>query len=73
MKAVDLSARVRGPVVVGLCAYGFASLVVRLIEAIVLRRAVGAAWPVWDVLLFLIAVAAAVVAFGYQQNARRSD
>ena len=58
MKAVDLADRLRVPVIAGLGAYGFASLLVRGIEAVVLRHAVGVAWPVWDILLFSMGVAA---------------
>ncbi len=54
MKAVDLADNLRRPIVVGLCAYGFASLLVRVVEAVVLRRAAGVAWPMWDVVLFAI-------------------
>jgi serine/threonine protein kinase len=54
MKAVDLAEKLQRPVVVGLCAYGFASLLVRTVEAVVLRRAAGVAWPVWDIVLFAI-------------------
>ena len=43
MKAVDLADNLRRPIVVGLCAYGFASLLVRVVEAVVLRRAAGVA------------------------------
>jgi serine/threonine-protein kinase len=59
MKAVDLAEKLRRPVMVGLCSYGFGSLLVRTMEAVVLRRAAGAAWPVWDVLLFFITAAGA--------------
>jgi hypothetical protein len=53
----------RRPVVVGLCAYGFGSLLVRLIESVLLRRAVGVAWPMWDVLLLAIAAMASAGAY----------
>jgi serine/threonine-protein kinase len=60
VKAVDLADQLRGPVVVGLSAYGFASLLIRLIEAVVLRHAVGIAWPYWDLALLGIVTIAAV-------------
>ncbi|MGK3984324.1 serine/threonine-protein kinase [Sorangium sp. So ce136] len=63
MKAVDLSDNLRRPIVVGLCAYGFASLLVRVVEAVVLRRAAGVAWPMWDVVLFGIGAVAAAGAY----------
>jgi serine/threonine-protein kinase len=58
VKAVDLAERLRRPVLVGLSAYGFATLMVRILESVLLRRAVGVAWPWWDVLLMVISVAA---------------
>jgi len=60
LKAMDLATKVRRPVVVALCAYGFGALLVRLIESVLLRRAVGVAWPVWDVILLVIAGIAAI-------------
>ncbi len=41
VKSLELSDTLRRPVLVGLSAYGFASLLVRLIEAVLLRHAVG--------------------------------
>ncbi len=72
VKAVALAERLRGPVLGGLCAYGFASLLVRVIESIVLRRAVGVAWPVWDLFLFIIGVIAAGGAFALGRNTRKA-
>jgi serine/threonine-protein kinase len=63
VKAVDLAEKLRRPVIVGLTAYGVASLLVRLIESVLLRHAVGVAWPWWDVILFLLGVCAAIGAF----------
>jgi serine/threonine-protein kinase len=71
MKAVDLADRLRRPVMVGLCGYGFASLLVRVIEAVALRRAAGVAWPVWDILMFLIGAAGATGAYLLFQSERR--
>ncbi len=71
VKAVDLAERIRRPVLVGLGAYGFGSLLVRLIETVLLRRAVGIAWPVWDLLLFVIGVAAAATAVSLAKAERR--
>jgi serine/threonine-protein kinase len=71
MKAVDLAEQLRGPVMVGLCAYGFASLLVRVVEAVILRRAAGVAWPAWDVLLFLIGGVAAIGAYLLARSERR--
>lgn len=55
-RVLELVRRWRWPVLVGLAAYGTGSLLVRVIETVLLRRAAGAAWPVWD--LFLVVVAA---------------
>jgi serine/threonine-protein kinase len=71
MKAVGLAEKLRVPVMVGLCGYGFASLLVRTIEAVLLRRAAGVAWPVWDVLMFLIAVTGAGGAYLVARGERR--
>jgi hypothetical protein len=54
VKAVELADQLKGSVLVGLSAYGFGALVVRLIESVVLRHAVGIAWPFWDLALFVI-------------------
>ena len=64
VKAVDLAEKLRRPVLVGLASYGFATLLVRLLEAVVLRHAVGVAWPYWDLLLLLVGAIAAVGAYG---------
>jgi serine/threonine-protein kinase len=63
MKAVDLADRLRGPVLTGLSAYGFGSLLVRILESVLLRHAVGVAWPVWDLLMVVIGMIAAGGAF----------
>jgi serine/threonine-protein kinase len=47
------------PVALGLGAYGFASLLVRFLETVVLCAAIGIAWPVWDLLLFLLGLGTA--------------
>ncbi len=51
------------PAFVGLAVYGFGTLVVRFLEVLVVRRAVGTAWPVWDILLALAALSSAGLAF----------
>lgn len=71
VKALDLSERLKLPVVVGLVAYGLGSLLVRFIEVVVLRRAVGVAWPVWDILLMLIGASAAFGALRLNEADRR--
>ncbi len=58
VKAVELASVIRRPALVGLTAYGFMTILVRVFEVVVLRRAAGVAWPVWDVLLFVVGAAA---------------
>jgi serine/threonine-protein kinase len=59
VKSVELADQLRGTVLVALSAYGFGSLLVRLIDAVILRHAVGVAWPVWDLALFAVGAVAA--------------
>ncbi|WP_437718630.1 serine/threonine-protein kinase [Sorangium sp. So ce448] len=66
-----LAPRLTTPVVLALVAYGTASLLVRLVEAVLLQRAIGIAWPVWDALLFLISVLAAGAAALFQWRGQR--
>jgi serine/threonine-protein kinase len=54
VKAVDLAEKIRGPVLGGLVAYGFATMLVRILDAVLLRRAAGVAWPWWDLVLLVI-------------------
>ena len=63
MKEVELADRLRTPVVVGLSGYGFATLLVRLTEIVVVRSAESWGWPVWDLLLVLIASVGAAGAY----------
>ena len=46
---------------VGLVTLGFGFLFVRFMETLLLHRAVGAAWPVWEVMLPLLAIAGALI------------
>jgi serine/threonine-protein kinase len=71
VKALDLCDRLKYPVVVGLVAYGLGSLLVRFIEIVVLRRAVGVAWPAWDILLMLIGGGASLAAFKMNEADRK--
>ncbi len=64
-RVLDLVKKLRWPVLVGLSAYGVGSLLVRVVETVLLRRAVGAAWPVWDLVMVLFGAAGA--AFAYMQ------
>jgi serine/threonine protein kinase len=73
VKAMHLSERIYRPVVAGLCGYGFASLFIRVIEGVVLRRAVAVAWPVWDLILFSITLAAALGAYALHSGELHKD
>ncbi|MGK4004848.1 serine/threonine-protein kinase [Sorangium sp. So ce1036] len=66
-----LAPRISTPIALGLLAYGVASLLVRLLEAVLLQHAIGIAWPVWDALLFVISVGAALAAAVYQWREQR--
>lgn len=70
VKAVDLADRIKTPVIVGLVAYGLGALLVRFIEVVLLRRAVGVAWPLWDILLLVIGGGAAGGAFLMDESER---
>ena len=71
VKSVALADRLRGPVLSGLCGYGFASMLVRVVESVALRRAVGVAWPVWDLILVAIGATAAAGAYALQKSQTR--
>jgi serine/threonine-protein kinase len=62
-KTVELATFLRRIVVGGFVTYGVASLAVRVIEAVLLRRAAGVAWPVWDLALVLMAGAGAAASW----------
>jgi serine/threonine protein kinase len=70
-KAMDLSDRLYRPVMIGLSGYGFASLFIRILESVILRRTAGVAWPVWDLLLFVVGFAAAAGAVALQEEERK--
>jgi serine/threonine-protein kinase len=71
-RAVELAERLRGPVTVGLASYGFATLLVRLLEVVLLHRAVGVTWAGWDVLLLFVGAGAAGAALWLEQQERRA-
>lgn len=62
-----LAERVRPPLRAALVAYGFASLFVRVLEVVLLGNGLGQAWPGWDILLALVAFAAAGAAFAHRR------
>jgi serine/threonine protein kinase len=57
-RAVQLAESLQRTVVAALVTYGAASLFVRVLESVVLRRAAGVAWPAWDVVMALVALVA---------------
>ena len=62
-KTVELAITLRRTVTTAFVTYGLASIGIHFLETLILRRAVGAAWPVWDVLLTLLAAGSATIAW----------
>ncbi|MBL9024216.1 MAG: serine/threonine protein kinase [Myxococcales bacterium] len=62
-KTVELATNMRRVVVSAFVTYGVAALTVHLVEAVVLRRAAGVAWPVWDLVAFAFAGVAAGITY----------
>jgi len=62
-KVIEAVAAVRDPVLVGLAASGCLAVLLRLIETVVLRTPTGITWPVWDLSVPLVGVAAAAGTF----------
>jgi serine/threonine protein kinase len=54
-KTVELAGLLKRAVLAALVSYGLLALTIRFVEALVLRRAAGIAWPVWDVVSVLLA------------------
>ncbi len=71
-RVLELARRIRTPILVGLTAYGTGSLLVRVVETVLLRRAAGAAWPVWDLFLVFVALAAAGAAYRFSASEARA-
>lgn len=73
VKAVDLADHLRRPVLIGLSTYGFASLLVRVIETVFLRHAGSIAWPWWDLILLVVGAAAVggAVALDHLESAKK--
>jgi serine/threonine-protein kinase len=70
-KAIDFASRLVPPVAAGLGAYGAASLLIRFLETVVIRHAIGVAWPVWDVLLLVIGLGAAIGTYRLDESERK--
>ncbi len=62
-KTVELAGSMRRVVVGAFVTYGVVSLTVHLIESVLLRRAAGVAWPVWDLIGFGFAAGAALATY----------
>jgi serine/threonine-protein kinase len=71
-RVLELVRRWRWPVIVTLAAYGTGSLLVRVIETVLLRRAAGASWPVWDLFMIVVAAVAASVTWSATRPARNA-
>jgi tRNA A-37 threonylcarbamoyl transferase component Bud32 len=71
-EAFDLSQKLADPVLVSVGLYGCASMAVVFLETLILRRAIGVASPVWDVMLFLISLGAATGTVVLQRLEKRS-
>ena len=61
-RSMDLAQKMRRIVLGAFVTYGLVAITIRFVEALVLRRAAGIAWPVWDVLSILISVGAGALA-----------
>ncbi len=70
-KTVELAITLRRTVTAAFVTYGLASIGVHFLETLILRRAVGAAWPMWDVLLTLLAGGSATLAWLSARAERR--
>ncbi len=57
-KTIELANVMRRGVVAAFVTYGLVSVTIRLTESLLLRRAAGVAWPVWDILALALAVSA---------------
>jgi predicted Ser/Thr protein kinase len=71
VREVELADRMRTPFVVALCGYGFATLLVRSLEVVVIRSAESWGWPAWDLLLFGIAAAGGLGAYLMNESEKR--
>ncbi|UQA57212.1 serine/threonine-protein kinase [Polyangium aurulentum] len=70
VKTMALAERVIPPIAAGLGAYGFASLLVRFMEGVVIGRLSNMGWPVWDVLLAAVGLGILLVAYLISEKQR---
>jgi serine/threonine-protein kinase len=69
-KTVELASSLRRSVTTAFVAYGLGSIGVHFVETLILRRAAGAAWPVWDLLLTIVAAGAAALGWMWARAER---
>jgi serine/threonine-protein kinase len=60
-KVLELSHRLRDPVLVGLATAGLLAILLRVVEGLFLRAPLGLTWPVWDV---VVPIAGAITGTG---------
>jgi len=60
-KTIELANVMKRSVVAAFVTYGLVSVTIRLTEGLLLRRAAGQAWPVWDILALGLALTAGAV------------
>ncbi len=61
-RSMDLAQKMRRIVLGAFVTYGLVAITIRFVEALVLRRAAGIAWPVWDVLSIVLSAIAGALA-----------
>jgi serine/threonine-protein kinase len=60
-RTIELARVIKRVVLAAFVSYGLLALTIRFVEALVLRRAAGIAWPVWDLVTVLLAVGGAAL------------
>jgi serine/threonine protein kinase len=70
-KTIELANVMKRSVVAAFVTYGLVSVTIRLTEGLLLRRAAGVAWPVWDILALALALAAGVLSHFALRESKR--
>jgi serine/threonine-protein kinase len=70
-KTMELAERAVPPIAAGLGAYGFASLLVRFMESVVVGRTANVGWPLWDVLLGVVGLGILVGVHQFSEKQRK--
>jgi serine/threonine-protein kinase len=60
-RTIELARSLKRVVLAAFVSYGLLALTIRFVEALVLRRAAGIAWPVWDLVTVLLAAGGATL------------